>query len=294
MKKLNYESLGRKVNSSEYGTVKWRFGKTGVIDRGLIVFVSGLVGVLLIFSIFRNFILAAFLDGVLLEVFSCGLSVLLLIAILFYYIRNKKIAMYRYKRFAEDNDLKIVEFLEDKKFDIYSPNDGTLGSAVRDASSTYATIETPVMIGDGEFSVYEYKLARGTLQVYQYGYIVRNWVVGVIKLENKRKNNLLIDCKKNNIFAMTMLGVVANREKLKSGNARFDRKFKLFADKNKRIEDYEFITDDFISYVANNVESMDIEIVNDSIYIYRAGRLNEKKLKEITRTMRELKRLIDK
>lgn len=251
-----------------------RFAKNNLVpsyQKSMLVIFGFLYLLLLAFAILLTFATIRLLfvrgfayvnDNLLLASFGPFLlfmSIMIVVAYI-YERRVKLLHIYSFYMFARNNKLNYVykSKLEDilDKSEVYLPSSGLIyGSGRKKKFSD--------LVGNSKFSLGNYRYLTG------YGRSTEEhlWVVGSIKL-SRNLPHIVLDAKSNNNLGFSNLPESFKRNQITNAEPALIDNFNLYAPLGYKIDSLSFIAPDFIEVLVKNLSDFDVEIIDDTLYIY--------------------------
>lgn len=136
------------------------------------------------------------------------------------------------------------------------------------------------VIGNENFAIasYHYTTGSGKNRTTHY------WNVATIKL-SKTLPHTIFDSKSNNFLGMSNLPAQFKANQLLTSEAEFDKTFNVYAPEGYTIDVLSYIAPDFIAVMLDYFKGLEVEIIDDCVYIYQSGMLNANSLKQMVARM---------
>lgn len=164
---------------------------------------------------------------------------------------------------------------------IYLPDKGVIYTAGHHKKYTD-------LFGDSKLSVGNYYFITG------YGRDQKEHKVVVASIKLSRSlPNIILDAKSNNSFGFSNLPESFKRDQVVTAEAALTDYFTLYAPKGYKIDSLSFIAPDFIAVLRERFTGCDIEIIDDTLYIYMPGELKKDDYKKMFLDMQAITRALE-
>jgi hypothetical protein len=195
-------------------------------------------------------------------------------------LKNEKLNIYCYLKFAQANNL--IYFSRDplakiqEANNIYIPISGLIfnvgfGQKFRD------------LIGNNDLSIGNYQFLTTNGKTTK----VHKWVVASVKL-SRNLPHIVLDSKQNNELGISNLPESFKRDQRVDAEPALTDYFTLYAPQGYQIDSLSFVAPDVIAVLRDDFVKFDLEIIDNTLYIYHMGELKNNQIQDVFQKIHNL------